>query len=146
MIEVAERIEGLKDLQKKLSALGPALGGKALRNATSAAMLPVLRTARASAPVGSTPEHKTHKGRTVFSGFLRRSVARRSYLAKDKMSATAVVGVKAEAYYGAQFVELGTSRQPRQPWLTPAMYKNKEQIVLTLRKKLKLQIDKARRK
>ncbi len=142
---MAEKIKGLKELQRKLAALGPAVGGKALRQATNAAMLPVLQQARSSAPEGTTT-HKTYKGRVVFPGFLRRSVIRRSRLSRDKKTAWARVGVKREAFYGTQFLEIGTSRMPRRPWLTPAMDERQDQVTLLLKKKLKAQIDKARKK
>ena len=139
-----ERVEGLKDLSRKLAELGENAGGKALRNATAAAMRPVAKAAKKNAPVGTT-WHTTYKGRRVPPGFLKQSVRMRSRISRDRKTARAVVGVKGEAFYGVQFVELGTSRQPRQPWLEPAFYQNKDTVLSKLKEKLKFQIDKARK-
>jgi HK97 gp10 family phage protein len=141
---MAERVEGLKELSRKLEALGERAGGKALRNATAAAMRPVRKEAKASAPVGVVP-HKTYKGRQVFPGFLKRSVILRTRLSRDRKTAYAHVGVKAEAFYGVQFVERGTSRFPRRPWLEPTFRRSQSIVLDTLKEKLKYQIDKARK-
>ena len=149
-----ETVIGLKELEKKLHKLGKAAGGNALRNATASAMLPALRAARTSAPVG-TQAHRTYKGRLVAPGFLSRSVIRRSRLSRDKTTAWATVGVRGEAFYGVQFVELGYTAGkrgspnrrmvPSRPWLEPAFETTQQQIYRRLKEKLKLQIDKARR-
>lgn len=151
---MTESVIGLKDLQKKLRRLGPAVAGKSLRNATSSAMLPALRAAKVRAPVGDKG-HRTYKGRYVFPGFLSRSVIRRSRLSRDKTTAWATVGVRAEAFYGVQFVELGwtagkrgaANRRmvPGRPWLEPAFETTQQQILRRLKERLKAQIDKARK-
>jgi len=143
---MTEQVKGLKDLERKLNKLQHNVRGKALRNATNQAMLPVLRSARTYAPVGTEP-HKTYKGRWVFPGHLQRSVRRRSRLSRDKNAAYSMVGVKPEAFYGVQFVEIGTKyiSGNKHKWLRPAMQDNQRAILRLLKEKLKHQIDKARR-
>lgn len=139
------KVEGLRDLKRRLDALEQAAAGKALRGATRYAMVPVRDAAIQNAPVG-VREHKTYKGRIVFPGFLSRSVKLRSKLSRDKNTAWAEVGVKHEAFYGVHFLEYGTSRIARRPWLRPAMDNNQHQAQQRLKERLKHLIDKARRK
>lgn len=125
---MTSEIEGLKELSDQLSRLGSKVGGKALRSAAMRATLPVVKAAKSSAPVGVKP-HKTYKGRLVSPGFLSRSVARKSRLSKDKRNAYVFIGVKPEAFYGLQFLELGTSRIPKRPWLTRVFESNQKQVI-----------------
>ncbi len=137
-------IEGLKELEIKLSKLGKSVGQKTLRAATSAAILPTKRKMRAAEPVGSI-EHKTYKGRLVAPGFLRRSIKHLSRF--DKRTGTAIVriGVKKEAYYGVSFVDKGTVKQVAQPWFKSTFKNDAPHILETLKKKLKEKILKAAR-
>lgn len=135
-------LEGLNELSKQLSKLGSAAGGKALRSAAMRSTLPVVKTAKARAPIGGFP-HFTHKGRLVGPGFLRRSVARKSRLSPDKRTATVLIGVRPEAFYGVQFLELGTSKIRKQPWLTDALESQQNTVVSLLSDILKKNIEKA---
>jgi|14_taG_2_1085336.scaffolds.fasta_scaffold08114_3 HK97 gp10 family phage protein len=145
-------LEGLNKLSKQLSELGSQVGGKALRSATMQASLPIAKKAKANAPIGLEP-HKTytskkarkHPGRLVGAGFLSRNVARKSRLSKDRRTAYVFVGVKPEAFYGVQFLELGTSRIRKRPWLTKAMESSKSQVIERLKDRLKKNIVKAAR-
>lgn len=160
------KIEGLKALSSKLSKLGQAAGGKSLRSATNRALTPVVNKARANAPVG-TQAHQTHTGRIVAPGFLKRNVAKKVKISKDKTSVSGMVGVKPEAFYGVNFIELGwtpgkrtkgirallrrgtdnrTSTKVRaNPWLEPAFESSQAETVNLFGKFLKEGIDKARR-
>lgn len=139
---MASNLEGLEKLSKQLSELGPAAGGKLLRSATLRSTLPVVKAARANAPVGVKP-HKTYKGRLVGAGFLSRSIARKSRLYTDKKTAYTIIGVKPEAFYGVQFLELGTKTISRKPWLTKALEDNQQKVVDRMRDILKKGIEKA---
>lgn len=151
---MTEEVIGMRELQLKLAKLGPAAGGKALRNSAASAMLPALRAAKSRAPVGTEP-HKTYKGETVFPGHTSRSVRRRSVLSRDKTTAWAQVGVKSDAFYSLQFIERGwragpegsqnRTRQAPRPWLEPAFDSTQQQILRRLKERLKKQIDKAAR-
>jgi len=50
---MASRVKGLDQLSKELRKLGPDIGKKVLRSATSAALTPTFKKIKASAPVGS---------------------------------------------------------------------------------------------
>jgi HK97 gp10 family phage protein len=134
-------IEGFEALERQLSGLEPKRQKRAYRNAASAAMLPVVRAAKSSAPVG-LEAHKTYKGRWVSPGFLARSVRRKSMAYRDGSKFLALVGVAPEAFYGVQFLELGTRHIPRRPWLEPAYRSQSRDVVELFRKKLKHQIEK----
>lgn len=157
---MTETVEGLKELHKKLLRLGPAAGGKALRGAATFATTPVVRKARARIPIG-TKVHKTYRGRYVSPGFASRNVKKKNTLSRDKTTAWSSVGVKAEAFYAVQFVELGyraqkvggkrshkrgTSRGRRiapQRWLEPSFDSSQQVILDRLKTKLRKSILKA---
>lgn len=124
---MAEQVQGLRELQEKLKNFGPRLGGSILKRAAQQAMAPVLKEARATAPVGSEP-HKTYKGRLVAPGFLSRNIKAKSVLSKDKSTAKAMVGPTREAFYGTAFVERGTSKMAAQPFLVPAFTAKKDEV------------------
>jgi HK97 gp10 family phage protein len=116
---MASNLAGLRDLTRRLRALGRLEDGKAIRAAVREAIKPALKRAKQTVPVGSYA-HKTYRGRLVGPGFLKRSIRVETVLSRDKQSASALLGVRREAFYGLQFVELGTSKMPAQPWLIPA--------------------------
>lgn len=159
----------------KLAKLGSAAGGKALRNAATVAMTPVVKAAKAAAPVG-TKAHKTYKGRLVAPGFLSRNVKKKTYLWKNGLGVSAWVGMSKEAWYGG-LIETGwrpggrskavksASRKVRgglsgsaldglgdrrskitgEPWLEPAFLKTKDQVLTRFKDKLRENIKKAAR-
>lgn len=106
-------IEGLKELSRKLVAIGAVAGGKVLRASAFAATTPAFQAIKAGAPVGKKI-HRTFKGRLVAPGFLKRSMRRRSKLRKGRAIVT--IGVDSEAFYGVSFVDQGTKNQDATPW------------------------------
>ena len=143
---MSDEIKGLRELERKLRALGPGLGGKTLRSATLQATLPAMKEARARIPTNDRDYlKKTYKGRPVAPGFAKRSIARRSRLSRDKTRATADIGVKPEAFYAVHFVERGTRFQQAQPWLEPAFRSSQSKMVDRLSDRLRAKIDKIRR-
>lgn len=114
-------LEGVAELSKQLDSLGRLDDGKALRAAVRAGMKPAFKAAQQSIPVG-TVAHRTYKGQLVAPGFAKRSLVIVTTLSKDGQKASAILGVKAEAFYAIQFIEMGTSKMAAQPWLRPSFY------------------------
>lgn len=114
-----QHVSGLAQLSKQLDQLEDAAQGKALRSAALSASLPTFRAAQAMIPKGRVP-HKTYKGRLVAPGFASRNVRRVSKLSRGGGSVSVRIGVRREAFYAVQFLELGTSKMAAQPWLVPA--------------------------
>lgn len=137
---MVSRIEGLKELSDQLSKLEKNAGGKALRSALFQSSLPVVKKARVNAPVGAVP-HKTYKGRLVSPGFLSRNIARKSRLSKDRRTAFVFIGVKPEAFYGLQFLELGTSRIRKRPWLSKSLELSQGEVIQRFKERLKKKIE-----
>lgn len=96
------KIEGMKELDKRLGRLGAKTGGKALRKAVRLAAKPVLQEMRSAAPRG-TKDHRTYKGRYAAPGFLSRNVVWASRYRQGR--ATISLGVRQEAFYGVQFLD-----------------------------------------
>ncbi len=159
-------IKGLAMLGKRLEELGGAMGIQTLRHATSAALEKTYRQVKAAAPKGTKP-HKTFKGRTVFPGFLARSVKKRSRTFKREGRVQASIGVLKEAFYGIQFLDVGvvvTKRRkggkggsagggkaikpytiPARHWFRRRLYENRKQIEETFAIRLRERIDKVTR-
>ena len=148
------KVEGFKELSRKLSKMGEAAGGKALRSAVMSASLPALKAAKANAPVGNPPFEsggdpypvKTHKGRLRLPGFAKRNVKRVSSLSRDKRTASARIGVASEAFYAINFIEFGTAKIKKRPWLEPSFKRSVPAMNQRLEARLKALIDKAAKK
>jgi len=132
---------GAKELVKQLKELGKMEDGKALRSAVRAGFKPTLEAARANIPVG-TRSHLTYKGRRVDGGYAKSTLRMITKLSKDKQKAAAIIGVRKEAYYVVQYLELyGQYGRPPKPWLRPAFYSTRGEqqrgVVEDLRKSVK---------
>lgn len=135
-------LEGVADLTKKLQELAdPNETLKVLRSAVGAAMRKVQKDARARVPIG-TVAHKTYKGRLVAPGFASRSLRVVTGADKGTGTATARLGVRAEAFYALQFIELGTSKIPRTPWLVPAFEASQESALQEIGAQMRKRIEK----
>jgi HK97 gp10 family phage protein len=118
---VANELRGAKELARLLKQMPDKMRGQVMRQAVRAASKPVIAKARTLIPVNKIDElHKTYKGRVVAPGFAQRSITAVTELGKSKLTSWVRIGVKREAFYATQFVELGTSHQAKQPWLGPA--------------------------
>lgn len=145
MTAVTWKVDGLAELDRKLLELGnPKAQGAALRASVSKAMKTVKAKAQAniaSVSPGLAEIHRTYKGRLVGAGFASRSLTVVTRLSRDKQQATAMLGVKREAFYAINFLELGTSRTPPHPWLVPAFQASRKSAVAevadVLRKRIK---------
>ena len=142
---IAVALEGVAELTRKLDALGKLEDGKALRAAVRAGIKPAEKKAKALIPVG-IDAHKTYKGRLVAPGFARRSIRSITKLDRSKQKASAALGVRQEAFYAVQFVEIGTARQAAQPWLRPAFDSTLSQQQQAMADSLRKSIEKAAKK
>ncbi len=141
---MASELEGVAELSAKLRTLAdPKQQAATLRASVRTPMKKVERQARvniARISPGKTEVHRTYKGRLVSAGFASRSLRTITKMSRDKQSASALLGVRREAFYALQFFELGTAYIPRQPWLVPAFEGMKEQslreIGIVMRKRI----------
>lgn len=141
---MASQLLGTKKLSKKLKKLIAAADPRQVRSAVSYALTPVVKDARASAPVG-TEAHKTHKGKLVAPGYLSRNIKKSARVSRDKQVVVGRVGPSSEAFYGTQFVEVGTRNQTKAPWLTPVFERNQSAMIDRFGDKLEERIKKAAR-
>ena len=138
------QLEGFADLQRQLTALGAAAGGRVLRSALMSASLPALRNIQAAAPTGSKA-HRTYMGRLVAPGFLKRNIRRKSLLSRDRSHARVLIGPASEAFY-AQFIEFGKAGYSASPFIIPAFRNSQDQMIAKLRDRLGILIQRAARK
>jgi hypothetical protein len=127
----SKQIVGLRDLDRKLNALSAKARGPILLEAVTAAGKKVVAEATARCPEGEIHRlAKTYKGNLVFHpGFAKRNVAMKAFLSRDKKAASVIIGVRREAFYAINFVELTTSRRTGTPWLQPSFEATKDQQI-----------------
>lgn len=117
-------LEGVAELSEKLRQLAsPKEQAATLRASVRKPMKAVMGQAQLNISrlsPGKAALHKTYKGRLVSRGFALRSIRMIVAMSKDKQRATAILGVRKEAFYALQFHELGTAYVRSQPWLMPA--------------------------
>lgn len=142
---MSSALQGVAELLKQLEAIGQAAADKALRAAVRAGARAVVKEARARIPVGKVA-HYTYKRRVVSPGFAKRSIRAVVVLSKDKQKASASIGVRNEAFYATQFVELGTATAPAHPWLRPALESSSDEQVKLMAESLRKSILKAAKK
>lgn len=129
---MASRLEGFAELGAQLRNLkDPKQIGPTLKRGVRAGMREPQKRARALIPTG-VDAHMTYKGRLVAPGFARRSIRVISKVAKGGQMAYALLGVRAEAYYAVQYVEIGTSKMAAHPWLRPAFLASKDPNIRAL--------------
>jgi HK97 gp10 family phage protein len=116
-------LQGAPELIAKLQAIGGLDNNNAIRAAVRAGMQPVLRVAKANAPVSSAP-HKVYTGDTVLPGFARDSLHIISAVSGTQVKG--LLGPSKKAYYITAFVERGTSRAPAYPFIVPALYSQQD--------------------
>jgi len=126
-------VTGLKELERKLIALGGIAGMKALRSAAMSATLPTVKEMKAAAPKGRDV-HRTYKGRLVAPGFLSGSITRSSRITKKGVSVA--IGVKREAFYGVTFLDKGIKKIPAKNWFKSTFVGNQSQIIALFKQKL----------
>lgn len=139
-------LEGVAELDRKLAEMGKAVTGKALRAAVRAGGNVVKKAAQAKIPKGEQM-HRTYKGRIVAPGFSSRNVRVVTKLDKTGEKASAAIGVRKEAFYATQFVELGVPAHgiAARPWLRPAMAETRDMQQTAIAQALKRQVERAAR-
>jgi HK97 gp10 family phage protein len=115
------QIEGVKELMRKFDQLKGMAQAKVLMAAARSAGNVIAKEAKARIPVGSIA-HRTYRKVLVSPGFARRSIVVKTYANKRTGAVGAVVGVRAQAFYAVNFIELerGKSTARGKPWLRPA--------------------------
>lgn len=135
---------GFKELDEQLAqlagAVGPKRANKVLKSALNAAANPVLKTAKAKAPVGDRM-HRTYKGTLAIPGFLSKNLGKQAFVTKQGVGVVRI-GPKAEAFYGTTFLERGTKYIAPMPWLVPAFEAASSAMLARLGEKLAANIDK----
>jgi hypothetical protein len=128
----SRQIIGLRDLDRKLNALSGVARGPILIESVEAAGKLVVDEATIRCPEEKVKAYlkKTYKGNRVWHpGFAKRNVRMNSFLSRDKKAAAVIIGVKREAFYAINFVELATSRGPGDPWLVPSFESTKDKQI-----------------
>lgn len=143
------RMDGFKDLEKTLKALGPEVatktGAAAARKATN-----VMRDAvKDAAPYDPSPTERTwtKKDGTVSSadyGHLKDNIKTRKTRARK--SHTVSFEVTTGKAFWSRFSEFGTEHEGAKPWFKPALDDVAPKVVETLQTELKKGVEKAARK
>lgn len=130
----------MDELLGQLNSLHSAMAIKLLRSATGLAMTPVVANAKMRIPVGKE-NHLSYKGRLLQPGFAMDSIKKATFIKSGR--AVASVGVRKEAFYATQFVEVGTSKMNAKKWLQPALEATRGEVERRLTNSLRKKINKA---
>lgn len=145
-----QQLEGAAELTAKLRELAsPKEQASTLRASVRDPMRKVMAKFQvnlAALSPGDRQIHRTYKGRLVTSGFAARSVRMLVKMSRDKQSATAILGVLAEAFYILQFFELGTSKIQQHPTLEPAFRSSESSMLQGVADTMKKRIDRIAKK
>lgn len=126
---------------KVFDSLATATQYKLMRKAATRSLQHVKKKAQSKIPIGKKI-HKTYKGSMRGLGFAKRSIVVRAYRKKSENFVLAAVGVKAEAFYAVNFVELGYRAGKKgkfvraRPWLGVSYHSQKAAVVKTFKKEL----------
>ena len=150
-------VMGDKALTEQFKALSELAKSKVIRQATSYAMTPVLQEGRRRTPV-SDPESKGHRskysaagelggeGAILTSGFLRRSLIKKSSQSKNRYATRTKVGAAGKhAYYGL-FLERGFRSYAPNPFLQESLGATANEAVARYKQKLKQAIEREAKK
>ena len=131
------KIEGLKELERKLLGMAPKLAKNGLRSAVAAGSRVIMAEARKNVPVDT--------------GTLRRAIYMKQIREQSSNSKqTYFVGVRRgkseqkknrDGYYFG-FVEFGTARMAAQPFLRPAFEAKKTDAVEVIKRRLAERVEK----
>lgn len=120
------RVEGMEALQRKLGRLPDAVRNPVLKDAIVKAAKPVREDAAQRAPRGPTGKLQDEMTLGVMEGTPERAAVR--------------IGPSPDAWYG-ELVEKGTKKMAAQPFLRPALDKNRRKIVQSVRADLKAALE-----
>ncbi len=134
---MADELKGAKELSILLKSLGRLPEGRILKKTAELAGVHAVDEAARRIPVQDVANHlkKTYKGRLVLHpGFAQRNVAQKSFVTRDRKKAGTLIGVRAEAFYAINFVELetGSSKRARREWLRPSFAATKDRMLSTI--------------
>jgi len=144
MIDLNGRVKGVKELAKALDGVGRTAGGRILANALRAAANVAAKQAKSNFPDNKYDEKhyvgrklkKGKQGYIVYPPFAKTQIRTKVRQYRNKQGAYALIGVTPDAFYALQFVELGTSRHGKQPWLVPAFTSTSGQQIDTVKNQL----------
>lgn len=141
---MARTVEGFEELKRNLEALQTQAAKGALQIATRKAAQVVRDEAQQRAPERQDGRiKKTYKGNPQGPGYLKRHVVVAVKYYRNTGIVRAVIGPTAEAFYGTQFLEVGTSRIPKRPWLAPSLAAKIGQVEATFVRELRAAIARA---
>jgi len=124
------KIEGAKELEKKLLSFEPKLGRKIIRQALRAGAKVIHTAAKANVPVDTGALKQSLKVKAMRK-------RRHSY---GVMVATSDGWFKGDEFYGA-FLEFGTSKMPAKPFVRPAFDAEKDNAEKIIKNQLQQGIE-----
>lgn len=142
---MASQLEGVKDLTSKITELGAKFATQQLKGVVNVAIGEALHKARTTIPVG-TIAHRTYRGRIVSPGFALSTLHVETKIDKRAGSAIAFLGVKREAFYAVQFLELGTAKMAARPWLRPAFETSQDEMLQAIGDEMRKRVERIAKK
>lgn len=143
------KLEGMKELNQALKALGPEVATKAGASGTRQATNVMRDAVREAAPRGDQPTKRTWKNKdgsqgSADYGRLHQNIKTKKVRARKAHTVSFQV-TTGKAFWG-RFSEFGTEHEAARPWFKPAVDKVAARVVDALAGELRKAIDKAARK
>ena len=151
-------VKGLTELMNALDKVANGISGRQLQGALRYSIKPAEQMARMTIPQGnSNTSHYVERriksgkaGYKVSGGFAASQIDLKARTYRDKTGGGVKLGVHTPAFYAVNFVELGTSKQAKQPWLRPAFLQTASEqlsrLKTTLGRIVKAEAKKARKR
>lgn len=149
---VTVKLDGLKELDAKLAAMGSDLGFKALRGAMMAASTPMFKDAKANAAATGAPASDATAA--AMGRWTRKTSETKTTLFMGPRNKNKKARALYEAYYGRDFkrlsyfhlTEFGTVRSKAQPFLRPAFQSNAPVFLRNFAAELRKSIERVARR
>lgn len=142
-------MEGFRELEKALKALGPEVATKAGNEGARKATNVMRDAVKKNAPRGTQPTKRTWRNKdgsqgSADYGRLHQNIKTRKQRAKKAHTIRYVV-TTGNAFWG-RFSEFGTEHEPARPWFKPAVDQIAGQVASAIQTELAKATDKAARK
>lgn len=135
-------LEGVAALTKQLEQLGSLDNGAALKRCVKSGINEAFKVAQQIIPVGTKP-HRLQNGLLVNYGYAKSALRTISTINSAKNVASGILGVRKQAFYILQYIELGTRKMRAQPWIRRALNDSRDDAEEALRRSLVVSINKA---
>lgn len=139
------KVEGLKDLEKRMMTLRDEVAGRALQSALGSAAKVVVDEVKKNVPESAVSEYKLYSGNHVSRGWLRNQVIGKRVKESDSSAQNVITFKDKKNSFFWRFLEFGTSKMKAKPFMRRSFEDSKQAALDRFMERLKQNIDKAKK-